>query len=185
MISYGGNEMTTVSKQDSDEARVIRWVTEHGGAVRGYLIGLLRRDDLADDLVQEVFRRAWEARERYAEQGSPRAYLLRIADRLACDHLRRSHREVTLDEVGWGEVEPVDRTAGPGDPLIQSETNGALTAALDSLTGSQRRVLLLRYYGEMSFEEIASALECPLSTALSHCRRGLLALRKIMTENHS
>lgn len=177
--------MSTGSKQDSDEDRVIRWVTEHGSAVRGYLLGLLRRQDLADDLIQEVYRRAWQARNRYAEQGSPRAYLIRIADRLAWDHVRRGQREVTLDEAHWGEIEPLDRAGLPQDPLIDSEARSELAAALDLLTIPQRRVLLLRYYSEMSFEEIAAAMECPLSTALSHCRRGLLALRKIMTENHS
>ena len=177
--------MSTASKQDSDEARVNRWVTEHGGAVRGYLMGVLRRDDVADDLTQDVFRRAWQARDRYVEIGAPAAYLLRIADRLACDHLRRVHREVTLDEVAWEEVEPIDRGGAPSDPLSDSEAKGELAAALNLLSVSQRRVLLLRYYSEMSFEEIADALECPLNTALSHCRRGLMALRKVLTENES
>lgn len=177
--------MSTASKQHTDEERVIRWVTEHGDAVRGYLVGLIRRQDVADDLVQEVYRRVWQARDRYAEQGSPRAYLIRVADRLAWDYFRRHQREVTLDEVGWEEVEPPDRNGSPSSPLIDSEAKSELAAALDLLTIAQRRVLLLRYYSEMSFEEIAAAMECPLSTALSHCRRGLLALRKIMSENHS
>lgn len=177
--------MTTASMQDNDESRVIRWVTEHGEAVRGYLAGLVRRADVADDLMQEVFRRAWQARERYEEQGSPRAYLLCIADRLACDHARRRHREVTLDEITWSEIEPMDRSMAEGDPLVQSEERAELTAALNTLTMPQQRVLLLRYYGDLSFEEIAAALGCPLNTALSHCRRGLLALRRVMTENQT
>lgn len=175
--------MTPSSSDDRDEARVIRWVTEHGGAVRGYLRGVLRREDQADDLVQEVFRRAWEARQRYQEQGSPRAYLLRIADRLACDRLRQMHREVTLDEAAWSELEPIDPHAAGGDPLVAAEVRTDLQGALTLLTAPQRRVLLMRYYSELTFEEIAAALECPLSTALSHCRRGLLALRKILSEN--
>lgn len=173
--------MTTVKNQDRDEARMIRWVTEHGGAVRGYLLGLVRRDDLADDLAQEVFRRAWQARDRYTEQGAPRAYLLRIADRLACDHARRSHREITLDDEAWGEVEPAAAGGSPGEPLLKSEERRELAEALDQLSVPQRRVLLLRYYGDMSFEEIAATLECPLNTALSHCRRGLLALRRLLS----
>ena len=56
-----------------------------------------------------------------------------------------------------------------------------MAEALDQLSVPQRRVLLLRYYGDMSFEEIAATLECPLNTALSHCRRGLLALRRLLS----
>jgi RNA polymerase sigma-70 factor (ECF subfamily) len=177
--------MTSSSQQDSHEARVMRWVKDHSGAVRGYVLGFVRRADLAEDLVQDVFRRVWQARERYEEQGSPRAYLLRIADRLVCDHGRRTRREITLDDAGWVEAEPADERAAAIDPLVETETNAALNAALDALTELQRRVLLLRYYGEMSFEDIAATIDCPLNTALSHCRRGLLSLRKILTENQT
>ena len=175
--------MTSSSNQNSHDERVIRWVTEHGVAVRGYIESLVRRADVAEDLVQEVYRRAWEARERYEERGSPRAYLLRIADHLICDRGRRGDRERTLDDAAWSEVEIPERGAGPDESLVKAEAKLALHAALDALTETQRRVLLLRYYGELSFEEIAATMECPLSTTLSHCRRGLLALRKILSEN--
>jgi RNA polymerase sigma-70 factor (ECF subfamily) len=177
--------MMSSRKQTGDEARVIRWVTEHADAVRGYVLGLVRRSELAEDFVQEVFRRAWQARGRYQEQGSPRAYLLRIADHLVCDQGRRGQREITLDGAEWSELVPVNGAGAPGDSLLQDESRAALAAALDALSEPQRRVLLLRYYGEMSFEEIAATLDCPLNTALSHCRRGLLALRKIMTASEA
>jgi RNA polymerase sigma-70 factor (ECF subfamily) len=90
-----------------------------------------------------------------------------------------------MDEDGWLEMEPSDRGSTAGDPLIEAEAKAALEEALGALSAPQRRVLLLRYYGEMSFEEIAATLACPLNTALSHCHRGLLALRRIMTENQA
>lgn len=172
-----------MAEQDCPETRVNRWVIEHGVAVRGYIEALVRRADLAEDLVQEVYRRAWQARDRYEDQGSPRAYLLRIADRLVCDHCRRANREVSLDDAAWSEVEPLNRDVPPSQSLAIEEAAAALNAAMNALTEPQRRVLLLRYYGELSFVEIAGTMECSLSTALSHCRRGLAALRKTMTEN--
>src|SRR5438105_1148494 len=92
--------------QAAPDERIARWVREHAGAVRGYLLGMVRRADVADDLVQEVFQRAWQARERYRDQGHERAYLLRIADRLVVDRSRRRMREVNVDEATWREVEP-------------------------------------------------------------------------------
>src|SRR3954463_2200322 len=79
---------------EGPDVRLARWVREHGAAVRGYLLGLVRRADVADDLLQEVFQRAWQARDRYEDQGYERAFLLRIADRLVIDKSRRSRREV-------------------------------------------------------------------------------------------
>ncbi len=159
-----------------------QWVRDHARAVRGYLLGMVRHGPTADDLVQEAFRRAWEARDRYRENGHARAYLLRIADRLACDWLRRADREVTVTEKRWQQLAPTDSAPGPAEILEKDEARQRLAAALDSLTPPQRRVLLLRYYGEFDFATIARMTGCPLNTALSHCRRGLKALRKLLPE---
>jgi RNA polymerase sigma-70 factor (ECF subfamily) len=143
---------------------------------------MLRRSDLVDELSQEVFCRAWQARCRYREQGTPRAYLLRIADRLACDRIRRSPRHLHLDEAGWKQYEPWSQSSDPSRAVQQAEEAEQLAAALDRLSSAQRRVLLLRYYGQLSFGEIAAMTGCPLSTTLSHCHRGLETLRKLLVE---
>lgn len=174
--------MTTAEPIGIETDRLTSWFDQHGAAVRGYLRGLVRRDDVADDLTQDVFRRAWQARANYEEQGTPRAYLLRIADRLVIDRARKLRPEVSLDDVGWSAAEPRDHAPAPAAGLMQSEARHQLDAAMELLTTAQRRVLLLRYYSDMSFAEIAETMECPLSTALSHCRRGLLALRQIIAE---
>jgi len=171
-----------LSRQANQSERLANWGSEHGRAVRGYLLAMVRRPDLADDLTQEVFCRAWQARNRYRERGHARAYLLRIADRLVCDRHRKAGRELTLDEENWSQIEPVSQVAGPWQALAQAEAASQLAAALDRLSPPQRRVLLLRYYGELSFAEIAEIMNCPLSTTLSHCRRGLIALRRLLVE---
>jgi len=173
----------TALARPPDEQRWADWHLQHGRAVRGYLLALVRPPDLADDLVQEVFSRAWQARQRYREEGNARAYLLRIADRLACDHGRKSGREVHLSEEGWQQMEPACRAPQAGETLLRQEAVQALTAALESLSPAQRRVLLMRYYGELPFAEIARIMECPLGTVLSHAHRGLLALRKLLVKS--
>jgi RNA polymerase sigma-70 factor, ECF subfamily len=167
---------------EPDDLRIARWVREHGRALRGYVLAFVRQPDAADDLVQEVFRRAWIARERYQEQGQERAYLLRIADRLVVDRSRRLGLEISVDETTWRDLEPESNTPPPLEALTANEDRAELSEALEALSALQKRVLLLRYFGDLSFEEIAATLGCPLSTALSHCRRGLVALRKRMTE---
>jgi RNA polymerase sigma factor (sigma-70 family) len=169
----------------SAEERIARWVREHARAVRGYLLGMVRRADVADDLVQEVFQRAWQARDRYRDEGHERAFLLKIADRLVIDRSRRLGLEVNIDDATWREMEPAAETNVPLDELTGDEASDELTLALDRLTPAQRRVLLLRFFGEMTFEEIATTLGCPLGTALSHCRRGLAAMRKLLTADKS
>lgn len=174
--------MTAANRTSEETDRLTGWFRQHGPAVRGYLTSILRRADVAEDVTQEVFRRAWQARNAYREQGTPRAYLLKIADRLVIDHARKSKPEVHLNEEGWAVSEPVDAGGGPETNIKKSEARRELDEALELLSPQQKRVLLLRYYGDLSFAEIAETVGCPLSTALSHCRRGLLALRKIIAE---
>jgi RNA polymerase sigma-70 factor (ECF subfamily) len=166
----------------SDQQRFSEWVHAHGKAVRGFLLAMIRREDIADELTQDVFCRAWQARSRYREQGNTRAYLLRIADRLVCDHYRRPLPHVLLDEQGWKQYEPASPSGEPSQAAALVEEVAQLHVALDRLTPAQQRVLLLRYFGQLSFSEIAAMTDCPLSTTLSHCHRGLEALRKLLVE---
>ncbi|HEY4310129.1 MAG TPA: RNA polymerase sigma factor [Pirellulales bacterium] len=165
--------------------RLTEWVRDHARPVRGFLAAMIRDQHAVDDLLQEVFCRAWQARERYAEQGTPRAYLLRIADRLVCDRARVAGRERIITEAHWEQVEPVVADGPPLAALLSTENRQQLAEALEILSDVQRRTLLLRYYGDMEFQEIAQTLGCPTNTVLSHARRGLMALRKLLVENPS
>ncbi len=174
--------MSQGSAENETQQRLARWVQEHGAAVRGFLLALTRRLDLADDLSQEVFRRALTAKG-YQEEGKARSYLIRIADRLARDEARRRPAETLQPEgLSDGAVCP---DPAPDARMMQDETRQELHAALDLLSPAQRRVLLLRFYSQMSFQEIADQMDTPLSTVLSHCRRGLLAMRKLLEGNPS
>lgn len=159
-----------------------RWVGHHGKAIRAFVWMLVRDDGLADDLAQEVFCRAWEARGRYVETGNERAYLLRIADRLVCDHGRRAKRERKLSGDEWDRIEPEDSDELPLDVLTRREVEDRLRGAMDRLSEAQRRILLLRFFGGLQFHEIAEQIGLPLNTVLSHCHRGLLAMRKLLPE---
>ena len=163
-----------------DQRRLADWCRQHSPAIRGYLRAMLGREDLANDLTQEVFCRAWRARRGYREQGNARAYLFRIADRLAADHGRKKKREINLNDEDWKQVEPASPSSEPVENLVRAEAGKRLVAALGCLSEAQRRVLLLRYYGQVDFAQIAEIMNCPLNTALSHCRRGLLALRELL-----
>jgi RNA polymerase sigma-70 factor, ECF subfamily len=177
--------MADRGRNTDEEQRFADWVHEHGKAVRGFLWASVRRVDVAEELTQEVFCRAWQARSAYREQGNARAYLLRIADRLACNCNRRNGTYVNLDSDGWKQFEPVGLTSDPPAAAMRTEENDLLAAALEQLSPPQRRVLLLRYYGQFSFIEIAEVIGCPLNTTLSHCRRGLEALRALLVEKES
>jgi len=110
------------------------------------------------------------------------AWLTRIAVRIA---LRRAQRR---RDVMW--IDPTDPRAGsdvPGgsDPAITSlraERAAGLRAAVGRLDEPYREVVALRFFGEMSLEEIAAQTGRPLGTVKTHLRRGLLRLRSSVEE---
>jgi len=171
-----------VEESRETSERLARWVREHGGVVRGFLLARVRDEHVADDLLQEVFYRAWKARDRYRDDGKERSYLLCIADRLACDRSRRAGREQTVSDDAWRHDAPASAEPTPVEALDRNEAKAMLNDALEQLSEPQRRTLLLRYFGQLEFHEIGSALDIPLSTALSHARRGLMALRRLLAE---
>jgi RNA polymerase sigma-70 factor (ECF subfamily) len=175
--------METIMPEAVDSQRIAEWVRDFGGAVRGYLRAMVFRDDLVDDLFQEVFARAWQGRLRYQERGCARAFLLQIADRAACDQFRRLRPETTLGDEVWDLGDQNGSADDPSTNAARSEANRQLDEALNQLAPLQKRALLLRYFGQLSFIEIAATLDCPLNTALSHCRRGLHALRNYLGED--
>lgn len=180
------------SKQDpppSHEERLSRWVRDHARSIRGFLWASIRNHESADELLQEVFYRAWQARDRYQESGQERAYLLMIADRLARDwtrtRARRTGRELDVDAGLWSRIEPDGREQPPEASLVQHEESGLLHANLELLSEPQRRVLSLRFFGDLPFQEIAAMTKTPLNTVLSHCRRGLTELRRLLEKEES
>jgi RNA polymerase sigma-70 factor (ECF subfamily) len=157
------------------------WIERHGSAVYGFLRARVRDPNQTDDLFQETFARALRAFQSYRDEGKPRAFLLKIADRLVAEGARKRSREAKLDTAA--ELGLVAAESGPVRKASRSEARKRLEEELDALSEDQRRVLLLRFYGDMTFAEISRLMEQPLGTVLSHSRRGLKALKKRMAEN--
>ena len=136
---------------------------------------------LADDLTQETFIKAWKNREKYVDCGTPRAWLIRIADRCFLDFVRKKSEDL-CDEDAWETLIPTDALPQPGVEIEQREEIVRLSRAMNRLSAVQRRALTLRFFGEMKFSEIADIMQIPLNTVLSHVRRGLMELRDFMGE---
>ena len=143
------------------------------GAVYAMALSLLHDAHEAQDTAQDTFVRVWEIAPAYRPQASPMAWLLTIARNLAQTRLRRSGRQVELDEEAWNAIP----TQAPG---ISPEDRQLLQAALAGLGAEERRIILLHAVAGLKHREIARLLERPLSTILSKYHRGLAKLRGLM-----
>src|SRR5262249_20941730 len=144
------------------------------------------RDD-AEDLSQEVFLRLTRMIGRYQDDGRFESWLFRIAANLVRDRARALGRRPGRMDPHAGiraDAQGMDSFCGPdenpGGSLELAEDVDQLTAALARLPAAEREVLMMRHYSDMSFKEIAEAMETPLGTALARAHRGLQRLRELM-----
>ena len=144
-------------------------VRRHQRRVYGVALRIVRAHDVADDVTQETFVRAWRALDRF-DLGRPFGpWVRRIAANLAVNHVRSPRaREEGLPD-GHGEVKAT--SPGPLDAVLDEEARQILDRAVAALPTEQRAVFVLRAVEEMSYEEIARALSISPGTVMSRLFR--------------
>ena len=123
----------------------------------------------AEELTQDVFVAVLKGAARYEPRALFRTYLYSIAVRMLSAERRKSSREVA----------DAAQAADPVQPA-QSETSAWVRDAVGRLEATEREILLLREYEELSYEEIAQVLGIPVNTVRSRLFRARLALRELL-----
>jgi RNA polymerase sigma-70 factor (ECF subfamily) len=138
---------------------------------RGPLYGFFRRrlngDRRAEDLTQETFVAVIRACAQYEERALFRTYLYSIAMNLLAAERRKQFRDSPP-----GEIAP--------EPMTNEATDAALwiRQALEKLNDSEREILMLREYEQLSYSEIAELMKLPVNTVRSRLFRSRMALKR-------
>jgi RNA polymerase sigma-70 factor (ECF subfamily) len=120
----------------------------------------------AEELAQDTFVALLDARSRYEPRSSFRSYLFGIAFNLLLAARRKDLR---------GAADPIE--SDPPAPGVDADTGLWVRAALQRLCPSDREVLMLREYEQLSYQEIADLQRIPLNTVRSRLFRARMALR--------
>ncbi len=140
----------------------------------------------AEDVAQEAFVTAYRSLASWRGDGPFGAWLTRIAVRLALRRLGQRKSVTWIDPTGAPDPDAPNTTAGlttgagsdPASIALRAERASDLRLAVASLPEPYREVVSLRFFGELSLEEIGRQTERPLGTVKTHLRRGLLRLRE-------
>lgn len=140
--------------------------------VHRFVLFLCGDPALADDITSETFVRAWTSRGKIRE-ATLKAYLFTIARNLYRDHLRRNRRYQDLEE-----------SIPDSSPSLESRTEhkAELAAVMDGLRELDevdRAALLMRVQEDMPYEDIAQALDLPVSTVKVKVHRARVKLMRI------
>jgi RNA polymerase sigma factor (sigma-70 family) len=178
-------------RQMTDEALVSRFangdnqafdilLNRHKNRVYTYILLIVRNRDLAEDVFQETFMKAIVTikQGRYVDSGKFYAWVTRIAHNLIIDIFRKERNENTISN---DEFEDVDLFNNPKfsdenveDRLVKNQVMKDVSSLVRMLPDSQKEVVVLRYYKNLSFKDIADQTGVSINTALGRMRYAVL-----------
>jgi RNA polymerase sigma-70 factor (ECF subfamily) len=163
-----------------DRAALGALFSAEGGRLVAVAQRIVRRRDLAEEVVQDAFVAAWQrARQFDPTRGAARAWLTTIVRNRALNLLRDGarveyHDGETLADMG-------DRDVDAEGAFNQLADRDALRHCLGGLDGQKRRAILLCYVTGLNHGEIAALLNAPLGTVKAWIRRGVAALQECLS----
>ncbi|HEY0298865.1 MAG TPA: sigma-70 family RNA polymerase sigma factor [Arachidicoccus sp.] len=180
-----------LSFQDGQAAALSELIERYKDKIYSSIFFLVKSKNLAEDIFQDTFIRVIDTlrSRRYNEEGKVLPWIMRIAHNLCVDHFRKAKRIPVIasdqadirdifDALGLNDHENVEIN------IIREETYSTVKDILNRLPETQREVIVLRHFADLSFKEIAALTNCSINTALGRMRYGLLNMRKMMEENN-
>jgi RNA polymerase sigma-70 factor (ECF subfamily) len=160
---------------NSDAYRLL--VDREARAVVGLCTSIIGNPDEAQDVAQEAFVQAYRSLAGYRGDGSFGAWIGRIATRMAVAHKQSLKRNVAAP-VDVFQLTTVDVAGNPERELLRFEHSRDMRAAIAALPVDQREVVRLRFFKDMSLEQIAAETSTPIGTVKSRLHRALARLRE-------
>lgn len=141
----------------------------------GYVYRLLHDEKLAEDIVQETFLKIYQQGQKGVVPNQFKPWMYKIATNLCKDYWRKpaSRLEYTTDK----NIEKRDRVYHIIDHQLERQW---MVESLNQLSLDYRTVLYLRFYQDLTYSEIALALDIPINTVKTKIARGLKKLEKIL-----
>jgi RNA polymerase sigma-70 factor (ECF subfamily) len=169
--------MAAVAK--GDRAAFERLYAATRAKLYGVALRILRRSDLADEVIQETYLKIWQNAGTFDPKvATPITWMVAIARNRALDVVRKKG-EASIEE----ETQAMEAASDEPSPLARHEMTDELRrllACLGDLEEERRRLVLLAYYGGWSREQLAVKFEAPANTIKTWLRRSLMEIRECL-----
>lgn len=174
------NQHTINSLLAGDEAVFERVYKHYLRPLHGYAMSILKDEDIAEGMVQNVFLRLWERKERLSFSGSLQAYLYGAVYNECLNYLR--HQKVKGNHQLHIAHQMKDNEAAPGNGMELLDLKEKLQLALNELPEKCRTVFQLSRFEDLKYQEIADRLGLSLKTVEAHMGKALKMLRLKLAE---
>ncbi len=160
----------------------------HNERIKNHLTSILKDRSLAEDFMQDAFVKAVKKIKsgNYNEEGKFLPWIMRIAHNLAIDYFRKKKRqpEEKIDDENNGLQNKISYSENPLDfEFGNKEVRKILKKGIKQLPDSQKKVLIMRHYLKMSFQEISERTGVSINTALGRMRYAVINLKKQLEQS--
>ena len=159
-------------------------INRYRARISGFILSKVRNVDIAEDIFQETFIKVIKTLRvgKYNEQGKFLPWVMRIAYNLCIDHFRSIKKQTFVRSRDDFDVFNLikDTSVSEEDKFIQKKILDDVKLLIDKLPDAQKKVLKMRYYADMSFQEIAESCDISINTALGRMRYAILNIRKLI-----
>ena len=175
--------------QQGNREAISQLLERHARRVRDYVRMLVKDNDVADDLTQEVLIKVVKVLDegRYTDKGRFQPWLLRVAHNRVLDYFRAQKQVKTISESSAGfDILGSKNFAEPSieDRLVSEQQAEEVRQLIEHLPAEQREVVKMRYYEGLSFKEIAEHTGVSINTALGRMRYALINMRQMIKEKN-
>ena len=170
-----------LSVKEGDEASFALLLARYRTPVMNFIYRMVQNQPVAEELAQEVFLRAYRARNGYAPSAKFTTWLFRIATHLALNAIRDNRTERATDSLDQEQTPAAavaDRRASIEQVLLEEARLMEVRRAVQALPSKQRAAVLMHKYQEMEYAQIAQVLGCSESAVKSLLFRAYEALRR-------
>ena len=185
LLSEPSDEQLVSSYMSGNDEAFDLLLKRYESKVFTYIAYSVKNTEVAQDLFQECFMRIITKLQQglYSDRGKFSSWVMRIAHNLIIDHHRRNltANVLSADEPDSDVLNNISSAneANSETELIDRQTLRDVKALIRMLPENQRQVVLMRYYDELSFKEIAAATDVSINTALGRMRYALINLRRL------
>lgn len=178
---------------NGNEAAFEKLLRKNQGKVFGYIMKMVRDEDLANDIFQDTFVKVIRTLKsgKYNEEGKFLPWVMRIAHNLIIDHFRKDKKMPIAGRGSGNDDNEFDifsilkiEDANVEDELIYQQILNDVKDLVDFLPDDQQEIIRMRIFMGMSFKDIAERTDVSINTALGRMRYALINLRKLVQEKN-
>ena len=157
----------------------------YGGSLHQlYLVRTGGNNDNTNDLIQEIFVKAYLNLASYDRRYAFGQWIYTIAKNTFIDYVRRRRDDLSIDNTRGEYIrQPVSLTPNPEESIINTQQRRLLEESLEKMSPKYRRLIELRFFKDLSYEEIAEQLGLPLGTVKTQIHRARTQLCGFITRN--